>query len=490
MKKSPKHIIIRNELIGRINGNQFPDGALPSEKTLAEEFKVNRHTVRKSLSYLKDGNYISRTPRRGTFLLDSKKQNSPVKEITINFRFQVNRGTFIQPPYQRKIDFFQRKTEVFSNLYPSIKIKVDPVPAKAGGIASHIPELYVGKAPTIVNINYFANDAILGKLLPLDDFDDISDVAVLLDGRLFRRKKGHLGELRHYAIPIQTASWMMTVNSKLLADMEFNESDIPSTWADFLAISKKIYKRGHAKGIFPFDMEFFNYPMSMMRYMPYVFSAGGGRSLVDEHGKIDIDNQAWCDFLKWMKSLYPYKAPPNIPHDELNNRTVFNFSVGTGFFSYNNDMDVIKPIPFPLRSPDDRVCGVISYGCVGLAANTFKNNHEKEAAWLFIKFLLSRDFQIEMYKEQKIFPIRSDLYPEIHVGNANLAKLYDFGMNYGLPAFDLQNNDEVHTTIRNLFIKTISGISDIEESVKEAKMLLKSASDESFRDGLEVYDYI
>jgi ABC-type glycerol-3-phosphate transport system substrate-binding protein len=490
MKKSPKHIIIRNELIGRINGNQFPDGALPTEKTLAEEFKVNRHTVRKALSYLKEGNYISRTPGKGSFLLNSKNQNSPGKEITINFRFQVNQGTFIQPYYQKKADFFQKKSEEFSALHPGIRIKIDPLSGRSNGIASTFPALYTGRIPTIVNINYFANDAILGKLLPLDDFKDLSDVAVLLDGRLFRRMKGPYGELRHYAIPIQTSSWMMTVNLKLLDKMGLSESDIPSTWADFLDISKKIYNAGHEKGIYPFDMEFFNYPMSMMRYMPYIFSAGNGRNIVNEQGEIDIDNQAWCDFLKWMKSLYSYKAPADIPYNELNRRTVFKFSADTGFFSYNNDMDAMRPVPFPLRSSNDRTCSVISYGCVGLAANTFKNNDEKEAAWLFIKHLVSKDLQMAMYNEQKMLPIRSDLYPEIHMDNPDLAKLYDYGMKFGLSAFDLPNNDEIHTTIRNLFIKTISGISDIEESVKEAKTLLERSAGEAYRDGIETYDHI
>lgn len=490
MKKTPKYILIRDELIGRINGNQFPDGALPAEKTLSEEFKVNRHTVRKALNYLREQNYISRTPGKGSFLLNAKDQNNPGREITIIFRFQVNRGTFIHPHYQRKVDFFQRQAEEFSKLHPSIRIKIATASTKGNSIASHIPELYSGRIPTIVNINYFANDAILGKLLPLDDFKDLSDIAVVLNGRLFRRTKGPLGESHYYAIPIQTASWMMTVNLKLLSDMGFKEEDIPSTWNDFLIISKKIYDKGHEKGIFPFDMEFFNYPMSMMRYMPYIYSAANGKNIVDANGKIDIDSTAWCDFLSWMKTLYPYKAHPDIPNSELNNRTVFKFSIDTGFFSYNNEIGTFKAVPFPLRSLNDRPCGLIGYGCVGLAANTFKNNDEKDAAWLFIKYLVSREFQIEMYKEQKTLPIRSDLYPEIQMGNANLTELYDFGMKYGLPAFDLPNNDEVHAIIRNLFIKTISGISDIEESVKEAKMLLKSTTDESLRDGLEVYDHI
>jgi ABC-type glycerol-3-phosphate transport system substrate-binding protein len=236
-------------------------------------------------------------------------------------------------------------------------------------------------------------------------------------------------------------------------------------------------------------MEFFSYPMSMTRYLPYIYSVGNGKDIVDKLGEIQIDNQSWCDFLRWMKSLYPYKAPPDIPHDELNSRTVFKFSIDTGLFVNNNkDTDAIKPVPFPTRSLNDRPCGVINYGCVGLAAGTFKNSAEKEAAWLFIKYLLSRDFQLDMYKEQKMLPIRSDLYPEIHMENPKLAMLYDYGMKYGLPAFDLPRNGEVHEIIRNLFVKTISGISDMEESVNEAKMLLRSNTNESFRE--EFYEHI
>jgi ABC-type glycerol-3-phosphate transport system substrate-binding protein len=489
MKTLPKHIIIRDELISRINGNRFPDGALPTEEKFAEEFKVNRHTVRKALKFLKEENYISRTPGKGSFILDANNPDTRKKELTINFRFQVNRGTFINPFFQRKVDYFQRKGEDFSKSHPSIKIRIEPVPASNAAIAWHVPELYRGRTPTIISVNYLANDAIQGKLLPLDDFKDLTDTAVLIDGRLFRRLKGASGELKHYAIPIHMASWMMTVNLKLIGNMGLNESDIPSTWNDFLEISKKIYKLGHAKGIYPFDMEFFSYPMSMTRYLPYIYSVGNGKDIVDKLGEIQIDNQSWCDFLRWMKSLYPYKAPPDIPHDELNSRTVFKFSIDTGLFVNNNkDTDAIKPVPFPTRSLNDRPCGVINYGCVGLAAGTFKNSAEKEAAWLFIKYLLSRDFQLDMYKEQKMLPIRSDLYPEIHMENPKLAMLYDYGMKYGLPAFDLPRNGEVHEIIRNLFVKTISGISDMEESVNEAKMLLRSNTNESFRE--EFYEHI
>lgn len=69
--KRPFYLQIYQELLAQINQGTYPPGSkLPSEKELAEAYNVSRITSKKAMDTLAADGVISRTPGRGTFVLE------------------------------------------------------------------------------------------------------------------------------------------------------------------------------------------------------------------------------------------------------------------------------------------------------------------------------------------------------------------------------------------------------------------------------------
>jgi DNA-binding LacI/PurR family transcriptional regulator len=84
MKQSNAHFTyekIADDLRSRIEEREFANGKLPSERELAEGYKVNRITLRKSLDLLKKENLIFRDGTRGTFV--GKRRNPQARKNLI-----------------------------------------------------------------------------------------------------------------------------------------------------------------------------------------------------------------------------------------------------------------------------------------------------------------------------------------------------------------------------------------------------------------------
>ena len=71
---------IKNQiLLGKIK----PDDQIPSENTLAEEFSLSRHTVRKALSMLVNEGFVYTEHGKGTFCKDRRRSRSDSKNIAV-----------------------------------------------------------------------------------------------------------------------------------------------------------------------------------------------------------------------------------------------------------------------------------------------------------------------------------------------------------------------------------------------------------------------
>ena len=80
----------------------YDDGKLPPERQLAEEYAVNRITLRKALKQLHDEGLIIRLGARGTFITDSKLETSPLPARKIAY-FQINKDNSQLGPYHGTI---------------------------------------------------------------------------------------------------------------------------------------------------------------------------------------------------------------------------------------------------------------------------------------------------------------------------------------------------------------------------------------------------
>ena len=71
---------IYEDLIRGISDGSYPTGSrLPSEKELADLYSVSRITSKKALEMLADRGMIMRKPGKGSFVLDSSRQNSELQ---------------------------------------------------------------------------------------------------------------------------------------------------------------------------------------------------------------------------------------------------------------------------------------------------------------------------------------------------------------------------------------------------------------------------
>lgn len=74
---SSKYKQIIEDMMGKIkSGNWLPDFVIPSERELAESYSVNRITIRKAITYLKQQGYLHSEAKRGNYVLPLRSHDS------------------------------------------------------------------------------------------------------------------------------------------------------------------------------------------------------------------------------------------------------------------------------------------------------------------------------------------------------------------------------------------------------------------------------
>jgi len=217
--------------------------------------------------------------------------------------------------------------------------------------------------------------------------------------------------------------------------------------------------------------------------------AGNGKSIIEKDERININTPACAEFLHWLRKVYKYAGvASDLKEGDLfhNSKAVFRLSAAE--FSSSDDY---QPIPFPAYSSESRTCTVIHGGFVGIAADSVKSSSEKEAAWLFVKYLVSQDVQSVLCEKLKMIPSRTDMYSEINSSGLFMEDLYDYALRYGMPTFDIPRNDDFHSTIQNSFIRAISGKCGVEQALSEAQNLLDVyLSDNIPAESNQVFEFI
>lgn len=461
--RQTKYLQIRDELLKRISQKEYLSGKLPTEAELSAEFKVNRHTIRRSLGSLEQTRVISRAPGRGS-VISEMALGKKTRPIRINLRFLVNNTENIMPWFEALMDFLRGFAEGFMSLYPHVKIKLEPVAASSLDIGICRTEMYAGNTPTILYLTYHGEDAASGKLLNLDEVIDLSLVRELLDHRCFSGRRGPDGVKHTYSVPLKMASFIMFYDSELFRELGYGEADLPGTWSDMISLGEEIFKRGNGK-VFPFNMDFLEAPISMTRYLPFVYMTDETPFIEEADGAFRFKEKPFVQVVRFLKALYRFSRKPG-----TDGKIVFQFR-SSWFPSSDTN---IRVCPYPRISKESPVITILNYDSLVFPAKYFQREEMKQLATNLIRYALSQETQRAMFKKYFYTPVRHDLYPEIRRVNGNLAVQYETALENGILCPDRIGNGVMHSAIRQLFIDGISDACNAETAVKRANSRLEN----------------
>lgn len=472
--KPTQYINIQEILEKRIKQGVYAVGSkLPSEEQLSAEFGVNRHTIRRALKHLVDCNYLKRAPRIGSIVLSSSPAVPQTRRLKIKYVF-FPEGS--ESNSERK-QFFSQICGRFSKENPEIEIELTPIQRQGQLFSPNLPVHDSLDAAIVARVDYISDYAMRGVFLPLEDFDDITEVTSCLDGRLIRHTCGIDNRNHIHALPVQMAVWMMAVNISLLKKLGFSVKDIPETWDQFLSITAKIAKQGAKKGILPFEPILRHTgQQSITRYLPYLYSASAKGLFTETGDGLQINREAAEEFLKWISQMYALVPESTYPNGQLfkNNNVVFRLSVTSGFFKEIMDMKTFEVLPFPIPSHRNsrNPSTVVNAAFAGILSHSASTPERKQAAWKFIKYLCSEYVQRMAFEQLGDLPARPDMYSCVSSDQDIGGKFFDIAMKYGRKAYDYPYNTDIHRIVNKAFSNAALGLSSPSDAIDEAQFML------------------
>jgi len=203
-----------------------------------------------------------------------------------------------------------------------------------------------------------------------------------------------------YGLPLELTNWCIFVNKKVFRDAGLDPAkDLPKTWEDMVAVSKKIVKRdGNIITRRGYD---FRYKYYLENNVPMVEQLGG--KIVSDDGKEAIvGKDAWIKFLTFMQKWGPNGdnlGSPTYAHA----RSLFNKDnndiamCSTGLYQearikHDNpsfyDSGEWMVIPYPKFADAKQDVAACYYGHYYMV-NADASKAEQEASWALIRYMLN-----------------------------------------------------------------------------------------------------
>jgi ABC-type glycerol-3-phosphate transport system substrate-binding protein len=470
-----KYEEIQKDLYRRLIDGTYPLGSrLPTEKEFAEEYSVNRHTVRRVLAALAERGLVSRTPGRGTIVTTIPGPNGESHAVTIRYRYFSSSSDC---PRTREATLL---IERFTALHPHIHVELATMPQGGAYMSPPVPEMLGAPCATVMRYGYMADYAKRDALLQLDQFDDLVDVVSGLDGRLiYRTPNGH-GEAHIQALPVEFCGWMMVVNRSLLRKLGIDLPEQPMTWDSFIEVCREVNHRGKAEGIRAIQLGITQGEQTITRLLPYFYAANGGQMLVDpETCTPHLSTPGNEKALAFLSSL----VQEGLCHLEIHENTfvhdnaVFGLAITSASIrSLRNRTSgsEIELLPCPVPDKTSRPYTVVRGDFVGILAHTVHSREARNAAWEFVKFLVSAEAQEMVFRAVDALPSRDDLGHVVSTGPEELRRMWDYGKMYGVPTFDMPKNGDIHNIIRRAFCRALHGECSPAQALAEGDELLHS----------------
>jgi ABC-type glycerol-3-phosphate transport system substrate-binding protein len=385
--------------------------------------------------------------------------------------------------------------ERFTRLHPDIEVGAMRASSEPFLCPPLDPAPFGDRCATICRFSYLADAARRGGLAALDDFSDLLDVSMCLDGRLMYQTANAWGEWHIHGLPVQIASWMMIANQSLLRELGVALPERPITWEEFYEVCRCVSERGARNGIRGVSLELTQPSQSITRFLPYLYSANGGKPVIDARDfEPHLDAPGNDAFLGFLRRLWKDGLCHDDPRIEkfLGGKAAFRLSVTKESIEgarQHMPQGEFVALPLPVFSVGSASYTVIRGEFVGILANTVRNRQERQAAWEFIKFLLSPEAQEIAFREAGDIPARSDLAPMVHAAGGLEGRFLDYGLHHGLAAFDVPGNAQAHGIIQDAMLRAATGALSPAQALAEGQARLVEQAAVVFSHGDVVADH-
>jgi len=316
-----------------------------------------------------------------------------------------------------EIEFAQWVVNKWNSRYPEKQVRFQPVP-EGRSSEEVILAAVVGKTTPDVYSNMWQGDveyyAQSGVLVPLDTLQGYMtflnqrcDSAVIAE---VTSNDGHI-----YQLPWKINPIMLIYNEKFFEEIGYYQP--PATYSEYLDAAKKFQADtdgdgyidrwiGHRDVIVTWWQRFFD-------FYPLYLAASGGSKLID-NGRVVFNNKYAIQALKFLRLLYE----KNYFSKEMLEARQDVFLAGVIATRFVGPWEIVHAEKFKtagfryhftrLPVPDDHQGEAFTYGDPKniVIFNTCK---DPQRAWEFIKFMASKEMDLEFLKMATQLPRRKDL---------------------------------------------------------------------------------
>ncbi len=306
--------------------------------------------------------------------------------------------------------------------HPNVQVIVQPIPAGQSSEEVLLAAVAAGTTPDVCSNIWpgIVRDFVRASaLLPLDrfpGFDSLWESRIPPTVRdLFRSSDGHVYQLPWKANPI-----MMLYNAGLFQEVGLERP--PHTYSEYLEAARRITRDTNGDGVVDRWMGYRDIrPIWWQRYFDYYafyIAASGGHTLFNAQGELALDTAASNKVFEFFARLYAMGA---FPKTSLQSGGPFiRGQLATDFTGPWHLIWLEKNAPpglrydiAPIPVPDDYRGPVYTYGDYKNIA-IFANTRHPEAAWRFVRYLVSREADRLLLEQTRQIPVRQGLLDDLY----------------------------------------------------------------------------
>jgi multiple sugar transport system substrate-binding protein len=323
--------------------------------------------------------------------------------------------TYWPAPNPQEMQLADSLVRLWNEQNPHIRVRMQSIPVGQSTEEVLLASIAAGTTPDICSNIWpgaLYDYTRAGGLIPFDRFADFDSVITsrvpdeLVE--MFRSPDGSI-----YQIPWKTNPVMMIYNKRILRELGYENP--PRTYSEYLNMGREL------AGIRDRDRHFDVWmgqrdirPIWWQRFfdfLPFYYAASGGKMLFDDETVAFVNDYAVkvMTFFRdcYRDGVYPIRAS----HQQdpfLLEKMATNFAGSWQIPTIRRYAPHIEYGVAPLPIPDDHEGPVYTYGDFKNIA-IFSNTRHPDAAWEFVKFLITAEHDLALLEIANQIPVRGDL---------------------------------------------------------------------------------